>query len=388
LRRRGAGLAVAIAAAAGLVPMSALAHASLIAAEPSSGSILQAAPTEISLRFSEPVTPVGAGIVALSPAGRPVASGAARAGGRRLTLPIRPGGTGTYLVTWQVIGSDTHPSRGLLTFSVGHATRPPASEDLGSDVGAVSPWGLLLQALARWLHLAGMALAFGTVAYRVLVLRDAGPERERTLARMLTVGIVLLLVAEPLALAGEAASLGTFAGNLVASSFGRALSLRTGAVLLLWGAVGAVRQAGRGWAWLLGVGAALAIVDGAAGHRIAGAPDVAAVALIAVHEAATAVWLGGLAAVLAGVGGAARFAPVALGCLGVLVVSGAGMAVAHLGGPADLSGSPYGLVLVAKVVAVGVAVAAAVLKVRRFEATALAGVLALAALLSSLPPPR
>lgn len=379
-----------MAVALALVPVAASAHASLVGSDPSPGAILQVPPSEISLRFSEPVTPVGSGIAVLSPSGHAVGGGEARTSGRLLTLllPAPPRESGTYLITWVVVGSDTHPSRGQLTFSLGHASPPPASEDLGSDVGAVSPWGLLLQALGRWLHLAGMALGFGTVAYRLLVVRDAGPKTERTLRRLLTAGIVALLVAEPLALAGEAVSVGALAGNLVASSFGRALSLRLGGALLLWGASGAVREAGRGRAWLLVLGTVLALVDGASGHRIAGLPDALAIVLTAVHEAAMAIWLGGLAAVLAGVGGATRFAPLALGCLATLVVSGAAMALAHLTTPADLLATPYGLVLAAKLAAVAITVAAAALRTRRFEALAVAGVLALAALLTSLPPPR
>jgi putative copper export protein len=101
-----------------------------------------------------------------------------------------------------------------------------------------------------------------------------------------------------------------------------------------------------------------------------------------------AVWLGGVAAVVAGVSGAARFAPVALGCLATLAVSGAAIALAHLTTPADLVATPYGLVLAAKVAAVAITVAAAALRTRRFEALSIAAVLALAALLTSLPPPR
>jgi putative copper export protein len=84
----------------------------------------------------------------------------------------------------------------------------------------------------------------------------------------------------------------------------------------------------------------------------------------------------------------AAFGRVALGALAVLVLSGAAIALAHLRSPADLAGSAYGVVLVAKVVAVAAAAAIAGLGTRRLEAAALAGVLALAGLLVSLPPPR
>jgi putative copper export protein len=86
--------------------------------------------------------------------------------------------------------------------------------------------------------------------------------------------------------------------------------------------------------------------------------------------------------------GAARFGRLALGSFGVLVVSGAALAVAHLRGPADLFGTTYGAVLAVKLAAVGAAATIAGLGARRLEAAALAGVAALAGSLVSLPPPR
>jgi copper transport protein len=369
--------------------VAALAHASLVGADPSPGAVLTAAPAAITLRFSEAVTAAGPGISVIAPSGRPVGGGTVRVAGTAMTAPFRSAGEGTYLVRWQVIAADTHPSRGQLTFSVGHASPAPAGEDLSADVGAVSPAGLLLQALGRWLHLLGLALAFGVVAYRAVVLPEAKAGPARRLDRLLGAGVALLIAAEPVALAGQAVSLGGVAGDLVVSSFGRVLGLRLGGALLLWAALGAVREAaGRGRAAVLALGAGLALVDALAGHRIAGWPDAAALVLSATHEGAMAVWAGGLAAVVVAGVGAARFGRLALGSFGVLVASGAVLALAHLRGPADLVATTYGAVLAVKVAAVAGAAAIAGLGARRVEAAALAGVAALAGLLVSLPPPR
>ena len=179
------------------------------------------------------------------------------------------------------------------------------------------------------------------------------------------------------------------------------LALRLGAALLLWGLFGAVRETrGRGaWA-ILALGAALAGVDGLAGHTIAGLPQAAAYLLTAVHVAAMAAWLGGFGGLLATLGTAgdrrsllARFGRYAAVSVAVLLLSGALLALVHLRGPSDLLFSAYGLTLAIKVAAVAVALVAAWLGLRRLrsgrpEAVALAGVLALAAVLSSLPPPR
>lgn len=371
-----------------LLPVPALAHASLVASDPRPAAVLPAAPAAITLRFSEAVTAAGPGITVLAPSGRPVGLGPVRVSGGAMSTAFRSAGEGTYLVRWQVIAADTHPSRGQLTFSVGRPSTPPAGEDLGADVGSVSPAGLLLQGLARWLHLLGVALAFGVIAFRTFVLPDAEARHAARLDALVAAGIALLIVAEPVALAAQALSLGVVAGDLVVSSFGRVLGLRLGAALLLWAGGGAVRQAGRGRAALLALGVALTVVDGLAGHRLSGLPDAAALALSATHEAAMAVWLGGLAAVVVTRSGARRFGRMALAAFAVLTLSGAAMAVAHLRGPADLAGTTYGTVLAAKVAAAAAAALIAGLGARRLEAAALAGVVALAGLLVSLPPPR
>jgi copper transport protein len=379
---------VAAAASLALLPATALAHASVVSADPAPGSLLPAAPQAVTIRFSESVTPAGPGITVLAPGGRLVSGGGGQAGDQQLRASVRDGGQGTYLVRWQVIAADTHPSRGQFTFSVGRTSAAPAAEDQTADIGAVSPQGLLLQGLARWLHFVGLALAAGITAFRVLVVPEPGPAADRRLDRLVGAGIAVLVLAEPLALAAQSLSLGVVAGDLLVSSFGRVLGLRLGGALLLWAVAGAVRQAGRGrWA-LLAAGAAIALVDGAAGHRVVGLPDAAAFVLSAVHEAAMAVWVGGLVAVLATRQGAAPFRRVALTSFAVLVGSGAAMALAHLRGPADLAGTAYGSVLAVKVVAVGAVAAIAGLGARRLEAAALAGVLALAGLLVSLPPAR
>lgn len=376
-----------------LVPAPALAHASLVAADPSPGALLAAPPTAVTLRFSETVAVAGPGLTVVAPDGRPAPIGPARADGSRLSAPFHATQEGTYLLRWQVIAADTHPGRGQFTFSIGRQTPPPVGSDLTGDVGAVSPTGLLLQGLARWLHFLGLALGFGVIAFRVLVLPDPGPAQSQKLDRLVGVGVALLLVAEPVTLAAQAASLGVVAGDLLDSSLGRVLGLRLGAALLLWATLGATRAAngerqGRVWPGLLGLGVGLAVLDGAAGHRITGLPDAAAFALGAVHEGAMAIWVGGLAAVLATRTGAARFGRVAVASFTALALTGAGLALSHLTGPADLVSSTYGGVLAVKVVGVGALVVVAGMGTRRLELGVLAGVLAVAGLLTSLPPPR
>ena len=354
------------------------------------------------ITFSEPVTAFGRGIDVVSPSGKLV-SDKAIVESSSMSAAIDSTEQGTYLVEWRVVAQDTHPSRGAYTFSVGHASAVPAGPETGADLGSVAPLGLLLQALSRWLHFLGFAFAFGGYAFQFLLLRQ--PEPAPRIRRLVYAGIALLVVAEPIALAGQAASFGSLdqasMADVLASSFGRVLALRLGAPLLLWGILGTLRQAPvAGGLAVLALGAALAYVDGLAGHTVTFLPPLPAQLLTALHVGSMAAWVGGLAGLLLTLPGQAgkgpllaRFGRYAAVAVGLLLTSGALLALEHLRSPADLAFNAYGLTLAIKLAAVAVALAAAWLGLRRLrsgrpEALALAGVLALASLLASLPPPR
>jgi copper transport protein len=384
-----------------LLPVDAFAHASVVSVEPAP-SLLPSPPGQVRITFSEPVTAFGRGIDVISPSGRLV-SAVAHADGDSLTAALAAAEQGTYLVEWRVVAQDTHPSRGTYTFSVGRSSAVPSGLASSSDLGAVAPLGLVLQALARWLHFLGFALAFGTIAFQLLVLSESQPTVR--LRVLVNAGIVLLLLAEPIALLAQALSLGSVdsasVADVLGSAFGRVLALRLAAPLLLWGILGAIRQSrgAGGWAVLV-LGAALAGVDGLAGHTIRGQPAVYAYLLTAVHVASMALWVGGFAALLAVLPGSpdrrplvGRFGRYLLYPLAALLLSGTALALVHLQSPGDLLFSSYGLTLAIKLVAVAAALLAARLGVRRIrsgrpEAVALAGIVALASLLASLPPPR
>jgi len=406
LRRFRPALLGALAAVL-LLPATASAHAQVVRLDPSPG-LLSAVPGFVSIGFSEPVTPFGRGIDVFSPDGSRVSGMATRKGldGTTLVAPIADYQRlpeGTYLVEWRVVAQDTHPSRGAYTFSVGHPGPVPSGVLQPGDLGAVAPLGLLLQALARWLHFLGFALSFGVLTFQLLVLRELRPPPR--LLRVVYLGIGLLIVAEPIALVAQAASLGSVdwpsLADVLGSAFGRVLALRLAAALLLWGILGAPRETLGAGIWsVLVVGGLLAVADGFSGHTIRGLPVAASDLLTAVHEAATVVWVGGFAALLAVIGSPAdrpaligRFGRLAAASVAVLILSGGVLALVHLRAPADLLLNAYGLTLAIKLVAVAVALwfawtALRSLRPARPELLALIGVLALAALLASLPPPR
>jgi copper transport protein len=352
---------------------------------------MAAMPPGVELIFSDPVTPAGAGIKVYSPSGRQIASPAISRG-RLLYDTMSSTETGTFVVSWQVLAADTHPSRGAFQFSI---VRPSANPYLsllsGGQIGTATPLGLALQALARSVHFAGFALAFGVVGYQALT------RRKQRLNRLVKAGVVLLIVAEPLALIGQLASLSFDADTafaVLASGFGRLLALRLAGALLVW-ALWAIESP---WP-VIGVGVAVALVDGASAHAIPGLPGAGQL-LVGMHVAAMALWVGGLAAYLADPdrrsgqnlpppvqgGGLGRGA--AAGTFAIAAISGLLLAVAHIGAVAALMTTAYGQALVIKVLIVGAAMSMVVLRRRRIEFATLLAVIAAAAVLAALPPPR
>jgi copper transport protein len=358
-----------------------------VTSNPAPGTTLSATPARVDLLFTEPITPAGRGISVYGPDGALAQSGPARADGSRLSVALTSSAIGTYAVIWTVIASDTHPSRGEFTFNVGHASPVRAPGLGGGDLGLVSAIGLALQALSRWLHFAGYALGFGAAIYCLFVAHDSRP------LWLAGIGVALLLVAEPLALLAQTASLDpaqTFdwdsLTSALASPFGRVLGLRLAAALALWAVLGALKQAPRLRWSVPALGVALALADATAAHAIPSLPQPLGLVLNAVHVFAMGTWVGGLAAyTIAPAGG---FARVATWSAALLIFSGIALALLHFGQLRDLMSSTYGQGLLVKLPLVGAALYMARLGRRRWELAALAAVIAMAAVIVSLPPPR
>ena len=374
-------------AALALLPVTVSAHAQLVSSNPAPGAVLDRAPTAVDLYFTEPVTSAGRGMSVYGPDGHLVSIGSAHADGRHLSVQLSAEAEGTYAVIWTVVATDTHPSRGELTFSVGHSSPVNAPGLGGRDFGLVSPLGLVLQALGRWLHFVGFALGFGAATYALFVTRDMRP------LRLAIAGVGLLLAAEPLSLFAQTASFDpsqTFDGDslvsALASPFGRVLGLRLAAALALWAILGAMRQAS--WLrWTIpALGVALAFVDAAASHATPALPQPLGALLSAVHISAMGIWLGGLAAFA--LAPAAGFSRVAAWSAGLLVVSGGALALLHLANPLDLITTAYGGALLIKLPLVAAALLLAWRARRRTELAVLCVVVAAAAVMVSLPPPR
>jgi len=368
-------LVAAVAAMCALAPRPVLAHAQPTGNYPAAGALLSSPPAEVTVSFSETVSPAGRGIHVYAPSGIEV-GGQALPKGMQLIAPVEASEPGTYVVSWQVLAADTHPSRGAFSFSVIKASGNRYLGLLsGAELGTTTPLGLALQTLGRWLHFAGYALAFGGAAYLALI------RRERRLWRLVLVGVGLLLAAEPVGLLAQLVSLSLdtdTAFSVLASGFGRLLALRIGGALLLWSLL-AVESP---WP-ILGLGAVVALIDGTTGHAVSGQP-VLGQALDAIHVAAMSLWAGGLVAFL--LAPDRRFGRLAAPAAGIAVATGLLLAYFHDALPlVRFLPNNYGWAMALKMTAVAGAAAVAALGRRRLEAYLLAAVLLAAALVVSLP---
>ncbi|SOE01618.1 copper resistance CopC/CopD family protein [Blastococcus haudaquaticus] len=351
----------------------AAAHATLVSTDPGEGARLDAVPAQVTLEFSEGVS-LGAGYArVLGSDGERVDTGAAAVDGRVLTVPLRADlPDDGFLVTYRVISADSHPISGAYSFVVGDGELVPTAGGAAEDrtdpvVGAALP-------VSRWLGFAGLALAVG-IPVLVLLCWPAGWS-SAPLRRLSSwgAGLVAGAAVASFLLQGPYAA-GTGPGSLLDPALLSAtLSSATGWTLLaravlavallmvlrpVWRHGEPPAPASVALAGVLALG--VVVTTAAVGHPVAGPWPVLAVVVAAVHAGAMAVWLGGLAALLAVVlrpstagpdlaGVLTPWSRVAFGAVAALVVSGTVQAVREVESPTALFVTTYGWVLVAKLV--------------------------------------
>ncbi|MEJ1200833.1 MULTISPECIES: copper resistance CopC/CopD family protein [unclassified Streptomyces] len=371
------------------------AHAALRATDPEDGSVLQRAPRHVTLTFTESVGLRDDSFRVLDPGGHRVRTGeAGRADGRadtaRVALTGRLG-EGTYTVAWRVVSADSHPVSGAFTFSVGKPSATTASVDPGPTE---DPLTAALHKIARYLAYLAAALLIGTAAFVALCRPpDPAPLRRPLVAGWWTLlgsTVALLVLRAPYeAGTGPAAALDADAlGGTLTSRPGALLLVRlallvpTGLFLVRMARGGRYRHRERA-PLAAAVGAALAVglalTWAAAEHAAAGIQVPVAVTSSVLHLLATAVWLGGLAALFATLRSSAdaatvaRFSRTAFASVTVLVVTGVYQSWRGLGSWPALTETTYGRLLLAKLAGVAVVLGAAAVSRRWTGAWVTAG---------------
>jgi putative copper export protein/methionine-rich copper-binding protein CopC len=406
----------------------AYAHVTLVSSSPGADHLIDVAPTHVRVTFSGRVEARFSTLTVLAPDGGQVPTGGvvfAEGSDREFMVAIPPVNVpGRYTVRWRTAGADGHVLEGSFLFVLAGDTTAMAAAaadtlpllDLAGDPhvhghehdhvhgGA----GVLLPVLGRWLHFLALALLIGAVAFRVLLLPQAGAaggrsagdaaargtadapvhawrDVQRRAWRTLSIAALLLAASAVLRLWVQSAALhGAEAAwssallsiMLTDTVWGRAWLVQAFFFALLGAGIVQARPGrDRVAVWIVSVAAiGLAAVPALSGHA-AGAAGFAPLAVVndTIHVLGMGAWLGTLAIILfAAIPGLLRhgaspdaaiadvierFSPVALGAAAVVAATGVINSLMHVGTVSHLIDTAYGRTLLAKLAGVAAVLA-------------------------------
>ena len=358
----------------------AAAHAGLIDSDPPDGATLPAAPTSARLRFDENIAPSGRTAQLVDGKGRPVPGPdlvPRPAGDSAMALDLPDLAPGGYGLRWSVVSDDGHDTSGVIVFFVGSGSTTRDLAAPAEQAGSAPARDVTL----RWLGLSLICLAVGALAVLLLVLpRPGGYPADGVLHRAGLVATRRILTMA--ALAAGAASIVGVLGLPGQRRSTPGVALLDAVVTTRWGRLWAIgelallalillalrgrraNRTGRWWGLLVG-GAALApvVAEAMRSHAAVGPDQLRGIGVMTLHLLAACCWIGGLAALAvilspqpeprarAHLVRACRWPFSRLAALSVLIVVitglySAGREVTFVAG---LTGSRYGLTLLAKV---------------------------------------
>ncbi len=114
----------------------AFAHDELLGSSPEPGQVLDAAPAELSLEFSNDIIEVGTAVEVVDHHGGEVAVGEPVVVGPRVTASLPSDLEGDYQVRWRAVSSDGHPIEGTIDFGVGADATGVWTEEAPHDAPA------------------------------------------------------------------------------------------------------------------------------------------------------------------------------------------------------------------------------------------------------------
>ncbi|WP_425314628.1 copper resistance CopC/CopD family protein [Streptomyces bicolor] len=363
---------------AGAGPVSA--HAALTGSDPRQGAVVDKAPTQVSLTFSEKVALSDDSLRVLDPKGERVDQGdPANVSGTTYAVKLHSGlPDGTYTVTYQVVSEDSHPVAGAYTFSIGAPSQTSVSVSGQEAGGGIVGW---LYGLGRYVSYAGFIVLVGGAAF-VLACWQRG-SGVRVLQRLVVSGWLALTAATLglLLLRGSYTSTGKIGDIFDLELLGQVLQTKTGAALVsrllllaaaalfiavLFGAYDKREdEEKRDLTFGLAIGGTVVAAGLAASwamseHASTGLQSGIAMPVDVVHLLAVAAWLGGLAALLValyrapadtpvGASAVRRFSRVAFGSVLALVATGIYQSWRQLGSWSAFTGTRYGQLLLVKI---------------------------------------
>ncbi|MGC0339492.1 copper resistance CopC/CopD family protein [Streptomyces sp. SLBN-8D4] len=354
------------------------AHAALTGSDPQQGVVVDKAPDQVSLTFSEKVALSNDSLRVLDPKGKAVQQGKpSEVSGTTYAVKLHSGlPDGTYTVTYQVVSADSHPVAGAFTFSIGAPSVTSVSVSGDTAGGGVVGW---LYGFGRYMSYAGFIVLVGGAAFVLgCWQRGAGvrPMQRLVVGGWLTLTAATLLL---LLLRGSYTGSGKVGDIFDLDLLGNVLQTKAGAALVsrllllaaaalfisvLFGAYDKREdEEKRDLTFGLAIGgtvvaAGLAASWAMAEHASVGLQAGIAMPVDVVHLLAVAVWLGGLTALLvalyrseAPVESAAvrRFSQVAFGSVVALVATGVYQSWRQLGSWSAFTETRYGQLLLVKI---------------------------------------
>jgi copper transport protein len=329
------------------VAPAALAHAVLLGSEPAADAELAEAPGEVVLRFNEPISLVTVRL--LDATGTAVGSEPV-ARDDSVILPLPPLADGSYIVTWRVISTDSHPVGGSFRFSIG----APLDTEAAPKVAEADWRGAAALHRAAWLAL--MLLGTGSAAF---VAAFGGPPSRATVPLLLAaaafaLGLVPIQGGLRLGLPPGDVSFGDLVASGLFTPAGRFGLVAAG--LLLLAALLVLRRPVPATVAALAAVAAL----GLSGHAATAEPRWITGPALALHAALAALWAGALLPLRASLTRLPQreaaallvaFSRRAVPSVAALVIAGGVLAVIQVRGPEGFL-TPYGAVLALKLAGV------------------------------------
>lgn len=367
---------------------STYAHAALVRTDPPDSTVLAEAPSQVRLWYNEPISVSFSTFQVLDLEGLPVELTSIHLDEldpQLVILGLPEIGDGVYSIHWHVLSAaDGHDTQGYVVFGVG------STADLNTavvhEIQTAVPW---TEVALRWANYGLMALVIGAVVVVQLVLPRAQrravfansyqPTADRILklaryaalgSLLVGVGLYLYQLSRLLAnLAAEATWLGTGLELLSDSRWGWLWLGRQAVFALLVVLLGRMKQrrtTGLGLLAMVLVGAT-AVLQALNSHAAAATSQLPLALLAdALHVLAMGTWLGGVAALLAGLPAATAillpdqarqlrqeawrtFGPIAAVAVALLVLSGMMSAGFQVATPDAMLTSFYGQTLLTKI---------------------------------------
>ena len=294
------------------------AHGQLDSSSPAPSAVLETAPSEISLDFNEPVTPVARSIEIYNQDGQRIVLGEA------LLSPDDPSvliagdvpdiPDGLYVVAWRAVSNDGHAIEGAYSFQIGASAPIVATSDLINNIlsGQDGPQGLSwLMGVAKFLGFLGVCLVLGCLA-----MLAGGSISSRRVIAFIGIGwaftavsaLVLFAAQGPYTTAGTWSDLFSTSlwSDVYATRLGKALVVREllllSLLVLIWSLRGNFARSLTSW-WrstTLLVGVGIVLTFSASGHPSASSLAGIAVFVDALHFSSVILWVGGLIVVACG----------------------------------------------------------------------------------------